>query len=316
MKRHKKIFLFILATLYLLLYTPLARAEGISLGINPPLLTIDANPPATIQAPITIYNKSDNTISLTLQIKAFTAAQSADGQIRLLNQDQESSLPNPKLLNQIVVVDKGRAISSLTLSPRQEKTVSLAIDIAKDEQPGDYYFSVIFSGVPDSTIPGDTSGSAVSGGIASNVLLSIGPKGQTSGLVEEFSTDFYRQTGPVPFTIKLKNTSRHIISPKGQVRITNMFGQEIGKVELLPVNILSGTSRYLPDVDQKSKAVWKERFLLGLYSAKLSLSLSDTGPSLERETRFFAFPLIFFMGLVLGIIILLVIRSKIKSRLK
>lgn len=316
MKSFRKIFIFILATLYLLLYTPIARAQGISLGINPPLLTIDANPPARIESPITIYNKSDNTISLTLQIKAFTAAQSADGQIRLLNQNQESSLPNPKLLSQVVIVDNGRAISSLTLSPRQEKTVNLAIDIAKEEKAWDYYFSVIFSGAPEFAMPADTSGSAVSGGIASNVLLSIGPKGETSGVVEEFSTDFYRQSGPVPFTVRLRNSSGHIISPKGQVRITNMFGQEIGKVELLPVNILSGTSRYLPDVDQKSKAVWKEGFLLGLYRAKLSLSLSDTGPVLESETGFFAFPLIFFMGLVLGITILFVIRSKIKSRLK
>jgi hypothetical protein len=81
-----------------------------------------------------------------------------------------------------------------------------------------------------------------------------------------------------------------------------MFRQAVGKVNLLPVNILSNSIRRLPDSLQgkvsdkdygqikgtveKNKypvAVWPEKFLLGVYKATVTLSLSDQGPVLGKK---------------------------------
>src|SRR5581483_11221742 len=112
------------------------------------------------------------------------------------------------------------------------------------------------------------------------------------------SVPWYLEKGPVPFVVRVFNDSDHVIAPQGEIVITNMYGQKIGKVELLPVNILSDSIRSMPDKNmswdllqeqlstqsknQKMKAVWNEQFLLGLYSAKLRLKLSDSGPILRK----------------------------------
>src|SRR6185312_6850779 len=141
---------------------------------------------------------------------------------------------------------------------------------------------------------GQQSNSAVAGGISTNVLLSIGPSGKTTGNIEEFSAPIFTTGGPVPFSLKVSNTSKHFISPQGTILIKNMFGQTIGKVDLLPVNILSNTSRFLPSKNAlDTHAIWPEKFLLGPYSATLTLALSDQGPVYYRTIYFFALPIQF-----------------------
>jgi hypothetical protein len=96
-----------------------------------------------------------------------------------------------------------------------------------------------------------------------------------------------------------------------------MFGQLIGKVDLLPTNILATSSRYLPsDVNAATKAVWQEKFLLGWYSASLTVALSNTGPVYHRTIYFFALPIQVIVGIILGIILIMVIVYRVRKRLE
>jgi hypothetical protein len=113
-----------------------------------------------------------------------------------------------------------------------------------------------------------------------------------------------------------------------------MFGQTIGKVDLLPVDVLSDTTRIIPDRAQINKegvinedlynkflstgpkALWQEKFLLGFYSAQVTLKLSDDGPILRSSTTFLALPIQFFIGLLLGCILVFTIVKRVKEKLK
>jgi hypothetical protein len=172
--------------------------------------------------------------------------------------------------------------------------------------------------------------SGATAGIATNVLLSIGPKGPTQGNIEEFSTPIFNSKGPVPFTVRVRNTSNHFITTKGDIVIKDMFGQNVGKVDLLPVNILSQSVRLIPDSQQSPganppaslkayflslksiAAVWPETFLFGPYTATLTLALSDQGPLYRRTINFYTFPI----GPLFGIIIILIIITAIIIRAK
>jgi len=318
----------ILITSYLILNTARVSAQAVDLGIYPPVFQIQTTPPANVKVPFFIQNFQDQSVDLNLIIKAFTSSDNENGQIVFVN--DMSSYPDPYLANRINVLDKNQAVDSLTLSPKQKRDLTLEIQIPSNEPKGDYYFSLVFSsnGQPLN----NTNSSLASAGIVSNILLSIGPLGKTQGLIDTFSSPFFVTKGPIPFTVRLKNTSDHYITPKGDIQIKNMFGQTIGKVNLLPVNILSNTFRRIPDSLQSGTvsdseynkiksvvdkaqfpvAVWPEKFLLGPYTATLTIALSDQGPSFVKKVSFFAFPAEYMLGIlaVTGLVIFIAMRVK------
>src|SRR3989344_1072483 len=290
----KKILSFIFAISYLILSTNKVDASGLSLGVYPPIIKIEAIPPASITTPIVIQNLSDDTVTLKILFKPFTASEKENGEIKYLENDFNP--PYPLIFQKIQVFEEKSRIEELILSPQQEKKLALHVGIPKDEPLTAYYFSIVFLSKDKLMDQTNTNLSGVSGGIAANVLLSIGPKGKTEGSIEEFSAPFFFDKGPVLFKVRIKNTGKRVIAPSGEIMIKNMFGQTVGKVDLLPVNILAGTVRAIPDSLQSPEAttsqsiiynlsstisptaVWPEIFLLGPYTATLRIALSEEGP--------------------------------------
>jgi hypothetical protein len=247
---------------------------------------------------------------------------------------------NPKLLQRVQIIDSGYAISTLELGPKQTKNLQLRVQMQPGEPITDYYFSVIF--LTSKELPKQDTGSnasvisTIEQGIALNVLVGSGPKELPNAAIAEYSTpSSYIDSGPVAFTVKIRNNGPHFVTPKGVILIKNIFGQTVGRVDLQNTNILAGTTRSMlgtpyqpsaktadsPTVDNpdvlSSISVWPEKFLLGLYTADLSLALSADGPVFNQTIRFIAFPskLLLILGIIAVIILLisLRVRKKIKD---
>ena len=245
-----KIFLIIIISLIVnLKFVPAAHAAGLSLGIFPPILQIQATPPTEIKSKILIENLGDDPVDLKIGLKPFIASDKENGQV---NYSSDYNLADPFIFDKMQILDGNSSIDSITLAPGQKKELTLEIALPQNEILGDYYFSIIFISANTPTANSNISGAAA--GIATNVLLSIGPKGPTQGNIEEFSAPVFKTHGPVPFTVRIRNTSDHFITTKGDIVIKNMFGQSVGKVDLLPVNILSQSVRSIPDSLQSPDA--------------------------------------------------------------
>lgn len=276
-----------------------AFAQQISLEVYPPILQINTDPPASIKAPFTIVNSSNNPIDLDILLKPFTSSEKQNGEVSFLLDGEQMPGADPNIFSKMQIYDGSSVITKLTLAPQQQKNLILHVGMPSDEPPSDYYFTILF--VSHGQNLGSATATATTAGIGVNVLLSIGPKGNTTGLLNEFSTPWFMTRGPINFTTNVKNTSNFFIVPKGQIVIKNMFGQVVGNVELLPVNVLANTSRYLPDNKSGSleKAIWPETFVFGLYSATVTVALSDTGPLFSRTIYFIALPIAFIVGLLI-----------------
>ncbi len=325
----KLIFVFFF-TFYVLgfIFTPIAHAQGVSLGIFPPILEIQATTPTDIKSKILIENLSNDPVNLSIGIKPFQAADSEDGQVYYPS-DYSSLLADPFIFNKMQLLDGNNSVNEITLSPQQKKELTLEIALPQGEPTGDYYFSIIFQSA-ESSLQNSTNTTTL-GGIATNVLLSIGPKGPTNGNIEDFSAPSFITNGPVPFSVKIRNTSDHFITTKGSIVIKNMFGQAVGKVDLLPVNILSQSVRSIPDSMQGPQAnpssslksyflslkspaaVWPETILFGPYTATLTIALSDQGPLFRRTISFYAFPLYSIIAIIIIIAIVSVIVIRVKK---
>ncbi|MEK7605579.1 MAG: hypothetical protein AAB478_03600 [Patescibacteria group bacterium] len=336
----KKISIIFFLISYLLpLTSHQVEAAGFDLSVSPPIFQIELTPPAAVKAQktLTLENTGDDPLLLDVVYKAFRPL-GDNGELEYLK-DGESVGNDPYILDKVSILADDQAVSTINLPPKTKRDYDLAISIPKDEPPGDYYFSLLFVSQASGELP-QSSVSQAAGAVAVNVLLSIGPKTKTTGSIEDFSTSFFQAEGPVPFTVKIKNTSSHFIYPKGQIIITNMFGQNIGKIDLLPVNILSNSTRSLPSKeqfvfaanknttnskqveqiqrlstsDQRPLAVWPETFLLGPYTATLTIALSPEGPVYTRSIHFIGIPLYILGGFAIVILLLLAITKRLKHR--
>ncbi len=293
-----------------------AFAQEISLGVYPPILQINTEAPASVKAPFTIENNSDNPIDLDIVLKPFTTSPKEDGEVSFLPEGQQMPGADPNIFSKMQIYNGSSVITKITLAPQQQKNLTLHIGIPSDEPPSDYYFTILFVSHGQNITTETTT--ATTAGIGVNVLLSIGPKGNTTGLLNQFSTPWFTTHGPVTFTTSVQNTSNFFIAPKGDIIIKNMFGQAVGHIQLLPVNILANTSRFLPDTKSGSldKAIWSETFVFGLYSATLTVALSNTGPLFTKTIYFVALPISFFIGLIILCLLAAAIFYHVRRKLK
>ncbi|MBF8249986.1 MAG: hypothetical protein HW400_587 [Candidatus Levybacteria bacterium] len=222
-------------------------------------------------------------------------------------------------------------IENITLSPQQQKALSLSINIPPDTNISDHYFSVVFVSTNSSPVKSNSSVNQL--GIATNVLLSVGAAETPKATLEEFSSNIFFEKGPVPFTVRIKNAGAHFVTPTGQITIKNMFGQNVGKLDLTSAHVLSDSIRAIPNSiymqelrlkdnsDTKTNnpydfkrpiALWQESFLLGLYTATLNISMSAQGPTFTKSTHFFAFPLLALIIIVIIAIASIVIKKRLK----
>lgn len=279
-----------------------AHAAEVSLEVYPANLYIEANPPADIRAPFTIKNNSGQSVTLQIGYKLIDADNSQDGKVVYLNNVDPTS---ESIFRQIQVVDaENVSYDSLELGPKQEKDLQLRFIFPTEQFQNDYYFTLIFlqdtEGIDPNTSKDNEeqqyASTSLQGGIGINTFLALGPKEQPQLTITEFSTSWFRQTGPVSFKIKLANEGLHYTRPQGKIVIKNLFGQTVGIVDLPQRAILADSQRELL-TEAEMPISWSNRFILGNYTAELRLTDVNEKMIATQTIRFIAFPLVLLLGL-------------------
>ena len=292
-------------------------AQSFNLGVYPPIIQINANPPISIRAPFQVQNFSDQTLKLNVQIHPFSPSTKNNGDIDILWNTPITGADN-NIENKFQILDdQGNYITQITLAPKQTKKMFLHVVLPPNEPPSDYYFTLIF--ISNSIATNQNTSSTLQGGIGINVLLSIGPYSKIpQGSLEKFSAPLIVGSGPIPVKILVNNPNSFFITPHGNLVIYNMFNQIVGKVNLLPVNILANNQRYIPDNKSGflNQAVWNEKALFGIYRIKLSLLLTPNGPLFEKNIYFLALPLNIILGIIIFCFLLTITILGIREKLK
>jgi hypothetical protein len=338
-----RILFCILFFLCFFLFPNKTFAQGTSLTISPSLFRIEAKPPADVWAPFTIENHGDQALSLKIGYKAIDPFASGNGNVVFVQEGQTISGQDKKIFEKIQVVDEQNiSHDSIDLGPGQKQTLRLRVLIPASEPVSDYYFSIVFLQNPQSidqsiqnaNTEAQKSITSLRTGIATTVLLAIGPKTAPEASIQTFSSPWFINHGPVPFTLSVHNSGTHFITPHGQILIKNIFGQTVGKIKVPSSTILTGSNRIFSSansptiassafinfgnkITMPSELLWNENFLLGVYTANLTLTLSDNGPVYVRSIEFISFPVSFliefFIALILGWFIYLRVKSKLSS---
>jgi hypothetical protein len=314
-KIHNHLILVLLVLL--VLFPRKVFAENFSLGLSPQTIIITAPVGKVAKTYVDIENFSDSPTTLSILFKEFTVSEKDDNQIEFLPLT-EKFITYTKSIS--VTIDD-RVIERFVLPAKTKQRINMSIPIPKDETHRDNTFSIIFTDITENATSSNISATKIRGAIGTNILLKTEDNSTSSLNIDQFSTKFFQKQGPVPFVIKLHNPGDSFISPQGTLKIRNMFGQLVGKIDLINLNILANRSRtYFSEEDNnltngEKAVIWPEKFLLGVYSAELLFTLPENPNTYTRTIYFLAFPIQEIIILVLLTSAILFIKKRVNHYL-
>lgn len=299
-------------------------SEGQSLTIYPPIIEVQVEPPSSPTVPIVIQNNIEEDVSLKIELIPFIQ-KGTNGEVVLTPKSSEVGF-YPYYRERIQFLLDGKKISTLDLSALESREIVLNINLSEGDPPGDYYYSIVFISDGKNTI--GTSATKIPAGIATNLLLSIGPKDKATGGISEFKTKSFTTKGPIDFSLIIHNGSKHLIQPTGNVQITNILGKKVGNIDILPQYVLSLSDRHMIDVNSPNEdrftnekdthdpqVRWREKFVFGWYKATATISLSSDSRPIQSVSYFLAFPLYFFIFVVILLFIAISIYLRVKKKI-
>lgn len=192
-----------------------------------------------------------------------------------------------------------------TIDLGQRAYIPVTISIPPNTEPGGYYGSVLVQTLHTSSAE-DAQGqitprSPVISRIGSLFFITVEGERNVGGELKEFSlldNKMWYEQGPVNFGILFENTATVHLNPYGELSITNMFGEEVGYIELEPWFVLPKALR-LREIE------WDREFLLGRYTATLQLNRGYDDIVDEATVHFWVLPWKIVVGTFASIFIVL-----------
>ncbi len=282
--------------------------QDLSLTMAPPSLEMTGRPGETISREITIGNLSGKKADLQIIIDDF--ALDTSGNIQRIEESNLISAPELKrfLMKNWITTSS----STLSLGAGTQETVRISIQIPGDAKPGGHYAAI--SAVEKKPEGNKVSNIGIRGSIGSLILVTIpgtfdkagSVNNLTSGVYEKtkgftphfiFTKDGITEKQSIDFAFNYSNGSASHERPRGVIVIKNIFGGEVGKIEIPDARVFPGMSRQVYTHFEGS-------YLFGLYTAEATI-IDAQGKNHQLTTQFLVLPLVFtltMIGLVIAVI--------------
>jgi len=150
--------------------------------------------------------------------------------------------------------------------------IPVTVSLPQDASPGGHYGSMLISMVSDPNENNEEEEASTGSVIVSRIgiLFFVSNPGDTthSAELKDFSTiggQTFFADGPIDFAITHENNADVHVTPYGEVRISNMLGDEVGFVKLDPWFVL-------PQSLRTREVSWERELLIGRYTAHLQVN--------------------------------------------
>lgn len=289
------VFLFVC----FLVFNAADPAWALGIKISPPIIEPLVQPGSTYNDSLKVTNDSSESITLYPYIRDFEA-QGEEGTARLVDPGTEKDGISAWL---------NMDTSSLDFQPGETKAIPFSIVVPENASPGGHYGAIVVgTRAPDLKINTEDKGAAIATAqeVASLILVQISGEMDVNADIREFKTDrsFYNSPFQISFSTRIENKGNIHIKPRGEIKITDMFGKTVTTLDLNKQG-----SNVLPQTMRKFNNEWKEKGGYGRYKASLALSYgvsADNGgtgmQSLFSEVTFWIIPWRTIIPTVLGLI--------------
>ncbi len=245
--------------------------------VGPGRAEINAKPGETIVEEIIITNRISDDRVFTLTVDDITGSTDGSSSVSLTN-----GVRGPYSIRDYISFPE----NSITLDLGERARIPVTIKIPQDAEPGGLYGSVLVSTDRTSESGPNGSRTPIMARIGSLFFVTIDGaverSGKLTGIAAIDGKSWYEK-GPINLGISYENTGSVHLNPYGELSIRNMFGEEVGFVELEPWFVLPKSLR-------TREVAWDREFLFGRYviTARVNRGYDDVVD--EMSTTFWVLP--------------------------
>jgi len=272
-------------------------AQGIQ--ISPTLVELNAARGKTYSIKLNVMNVTTSDLLYKASVDDFNSADETGSPHIIL----DSKLPATAS-----IVTWVSTIPEFTLHSRESITIDAQVMVPADAEPGGHYGVLRFSG----TAP-EISSTGVGLSASAGTLLLVRVDGaitEKAALEAFYSSKDGKQSSffensPITFVTRVKNDGNIHVKPVGSIELHDMFGN---LVNTMPVN--EDKSNVLPSSIRRFESSYDNAWMVGLYTANLTVGYGTTGQAITNTISFWVIPykVIIAVLLVLAIIIFLLKR--------
>lgn len=252
-------------------------AEG--LQISPALVELNTERGKTYTLKLKVLNVTSSDLSYDSTIHDF-GAKDETGSPKILLDD---SLPvGASVRNWIGTVQR------FSLRRQETRQLDVKIAIPVDAEPGGHYGVIRFAGKDPQLV--DT-GVGVTASTGLLILIRVDGAIDERLSLASFTAeqgnkrhDFF-ESSPITFVPRLKNEGNVHVKPVGKVEVRDMFG---GLAASLSVN--EKAANVLPGSIRRFESVLNKDWMIGRYTADLTLGYGTTGQAITNQITFWVIP--------------------------
>lgn len=261
--------------------------------VGPGKAEISVNPGDTVIQEITVTNRISELRTFKLVVDDITGSSDGSSAVSLTD-----GARGPYSLRDYISFPK----DAIVLGLGERARIPVKITIPLDAEPGGLYGSVLVSTErnPDQN---EANGprSPIVARVGSLFFVTVKGDVETGGKTTGIATldnKWWYEKGPINLGVTYENTGSIHLNPYGELAVTNMFGEQVGFVELEPWFVLP-TSLRTRDV------AWEREFLLGRYTVTAKINRGYDNIVDEVSTTFWVLPWKIVLGTFVGLFIIL-----------
>lgn len=222
--------------------------------VGPGRLEVIVKPGESVTKMMTVTNRISDDRVFSLMVEDMSGSADGSGAVVLLG-DQDG----PYTLRDYISFPS----ATLDLDLGERAQIPVTITMPMNAEPGGYYGAVLVSTVQDEgAVEVSTARSPIIARIGTLFFITVPGQADTGGQVVSLTTKnnkWWWQKGPIDLGILFENTGSVHLNPYGEVQINNMFGEEVGFIELEPWFVLPKSLRL-------REVAWDRELLIGRYS--------------------------------------------------
>jgi hypothetical protein len=247
--------------------------------VGPGRTVLELRPGETRIVYLSITNRISEDRRFELQVEDMTGSQDPNQGLVMLG-----DVRGPYSIRDYVQLP----VPSFVLSLGERARVPVEISIPADAEPGGYYGAVFVSTtrVEADLTAVNTAQSPIVARIGAQFFITV-PGEVISGAslrsVSLANDRWWYSSGPISVILTTENTGSIHLSQGADMTITNMFGEEVGYVQVEPWFVL-------PQAVRLRELVWDREFLLGRYQAEVRVGLGYDDIVETRTVTFWVLP--------------------------
>ena len=272
--------------------------------VGPGKTEVELSPGGSAVVNIIVTNRTGGERVFDLVVEDFTGSRNINETVKFLGSNR-----GPYSLKDFLSFDE----STFVLQHGERATIPVTISIPFDEAPGGRYGSVLVTNTtkPSPNLQNTAGRSPIIARIGTLFFVRIPGDVVEDGELVEFTTannqKYFTDDEPIVFRLLYENNGSVYLNPYGEIVVTNMFGNEIGRVEVDPWFAL-------PDSLRLREVTWNKKFTAGRYTATAFINRGYDDIIDEISTTYWVIPWKYALGIFIVLVFLIWIIRFIGSR--